>query len=377
MEEEVPTGKNSQTRRRIIVVGPMPPFRGGIAHHTTTLCKVLVKSADLLAISFTRQYPRFLFPGESDQEPDGVRLDEPYVRYLIDSLNPLTWRAALRVILSASPEIVLFPWWTVYWVPCFWYLARGCRRANIHVRILCHNVVDHETVAWKRALTKVFLKQGQSFLVQSPEEEKRLKNFLPGAKVFMHPHPIYERFPSPEGKLPRRADLELLFFGFVRPYKGLDVLIDALGLLRNKSVHLTVVGEFWGGRKELEGQIQQLGLQNRVELVPRYVTDQETAEYFARADVLVLPYRSATGSGVLGIAYYYGKPVIVSRVGGLADMVEENQTGLIVPPGSPEALAEAISSITAETATRMAPAIDRLAKTMTWESLAACVSGPA
>ena len=141
----------------------------------------------------------------------------------------------------------------------------------------------------------------------------------------------------------------------MRPYKGLDVLIDALGLMQDKSIHLTVVGEFWGGRKEIEGQIQQLELQNRVELVPRYVTDQETAEYFARADVLVLPYRSATGSGVLGIAYYYRKPVIVSRVGGLADMVEENQTGLIVAPGSPEALAEAIASITAEDATRMAP----------------------
>lgn len=374
MEEKEPTGTNSQTRRRMVVVGPMPPFRGGIAHHTTALCKVLAKCTDLLAISFTRQYPRFLFPGESDMEPDGVRLDEPYIRYLIDSLNPLTWRAALRTIILTSPEIVLFPWWTVFWVPCFWYLARGCRKANIHVRILCHNVVDHETAAWKRTLTKLILKQGQSFLVQSQEEQKRLSNFLPGAKVFIHPHPVYEHFPRPEAKLPRRAKLELLFFGLVRPYKGLDVLIDALGLLKNECIHLTVAGEIWGMLEEIEKQIKKLQLQNRVELVPRYVTDQEAAEYFDRADVVVLPYRTATGSGVLGLAYYYCKPVIVSRVGGLADSVDENVTGLIVPPGSSEALARAIASITAEDAADMAPSIRRLAKTMTWESLAACVA---
>ena len=158
-------------------------------------------------------------------------MSDPECDYLIDSLNPATWNAAFRRIRDHAPDLVIVPWWTIYWAPCFWYLACRCRRAGIKVRFLCHNVGDHETAAWKLALTRAVLRQGDSFIVQAVEEERRLRSLLPNADVTVHPHPIYDQFPNPDptARLARRGDLELLFYGFVRPYKGLDLLIEGSG----------------------------------------------------------------------------------------------------------------------------------------------------
>ncbi len=355
---------------RVAVLGPLPPFRGGIALHTTLLRRALRRRADLHTVSFSRQYPAWLFPGESDREAGARRLEDADCSYLIDSLNPLTWKAAFDRIQRHTPKLVLVVWWTVYWAPCFWYLARRCRRAGYEIRFLCHNVFDHEATWWKTALTKAVLKQGHSYVVQSHQEQRNLAALLPGARVLVHPHPIFDHLPEYKGRPTRRADLELLFYGFVRPYKGLDVLIEALGHLRNKRTRLTVAGEFWTGLEEIMGQIRRLGLEKQVELIPRYVTEEETAEYFARADAVVLPYRSATGSGVLSIAYHYGKPAIATTVGGFSELVRHNETGLLVPPESPEALARAIDGLTRERAAAMAPAIRKASRTMTWDSLA-------
>ncbi|MGB8273750.1 MAG: glycosyltransferase [Alphaproteobacteria bacterium] len=356
--------------RRVVFIGPVPPFRGGIAQHSAMLCRELARRCDLLVISFSRQYPLWLFPGESDRDPTQAPFAAADTRFLIDSLNPMTWRKAAAAIRDHGADLVILPWWTVFWAPCFAYLARRCRKAGIPVRLLCHNVVDHEAAAWKSLLSRAVLSQASSFLVHTRNDERRLKALFPGVPVIVHPHPVYSQFPPPAAGLPRRAGFELLFFGLVRPYKGLDILIEAMGRLADRDVHLTVVGEFWSGRAEAEARIRALGLEDRVELVPRYVTDQEAAAYFARADAVVLPYRSATGSGVVSLAYRYDKPVIVTRVGGLPDAVEEGETGLIVPPESPAALAEAISRMTSERAAAMAPAIGRLKATMTWEALA-------
>jgi len=370
-----PPSEVSPKSRRVALVGPLPPFRGGIAQHTNQLRVALGKRSELLAVSFTRQYPAFLFPGESDREPEGRRLAEANCRYLIDSLNPLTWRAAFEAIRGHSPEIVIIAWWTVFWAPCFWYLAWRCRRADMEVRFLCHNVADHEAAAWKTALTKAILGQAGSFVVQSRQEQQALEALCPGALVQVHPHPLYDQFPDASAAASPRADLELLFYGFVRPYKGLDTLVEALGLVRNKALRLTVAGEFWAGLDDIRRRIDSLGLADRVELIPRYVSAEETADYFARADALVLPYRSGTGSGVLAIAYHYGKPVIATEIGAFRDIVRQRETGFLVPPESPEALARVIDDLTRETAAAMAPAIRDFARTMTWDSLALSLLG--
>src|SRR5690606_3346166 len=157
----------------------------------------------------------------------------------------------------------------------------------------------------------------------------------------VHPHPTFDGYPAPERHLPRRAPLELLFFGFVRPYKGLDTLLHAMTLLRDTGVFRSVVGEFWRGAAEARRMIHAHGLSSRVERVSRYVPDEEAAQYFSRSDVVVLPYHSATGSGVIPLAYHYGKPVIATQVGGLPDVVVDGDTGLLVEARSAADLAKA------------------------------------
>lgn len=359
--------------RRVVVIGPVPPFRGGIAQHTAMLARALSNVTHTTVISFLRQYPSWLFPGASDRDPDAAPLDDPTPRFTIDTLNPCTWRKAIREIAAFAPDLVVIPWWTFFLAPCFSYLASACRRRGWHVRFLCHNVVDHEAARWKLALARFVLTKGGSYVTHSRSDAQNLRRLVPDAEVFVHPHPIYDQFPPSSRRLPRRAARELLFFGLVRPYKGLDVLIEAMGLLKGENVALSVVGEFWGGRDETDGRIRELGLGERIELVPRYVSDAEAADYFARADAVVLPYRGATGSGVVALAYHYDKPVIASRVGGLADVVEDGRSGYLVPPGDPDALAAAIRGLDHADLAGMARAITEVKTTMSWDHLARAI----
>jgi len=357
-------------RTRLVIIGPVFPFRGGIAQHTTMLHKTAKDLTELLTISFTRMYPAWLFPGQSEQEPTFEGQQQPGVEYLIDSLNPLSWLRTANRVLQHRPEIVVIPWWTIYWTFCFWYLARRFRQVGIKVIFLCHNVVDHESAFWKIFLSKQVLKQADSFLVQSKEDERKLQKLLPQAKISFHPHPLYDQFPISVNKLPRRASLEILFFGFVRPYKGLDILIDALDLLSSEdNFFLTVAGEFWQGKKEILQKIVQKSLHEKIEIIDRYLPEQKVAELFQRTDIVVLPYRSATGSGVISLAYHYNKPVIVTRVGGLPDVVADGKTGLIVSPENPEELAAALTSFTRQRLNSMAASIALYKKQFSWKGM--------
>jgi glycosyltransferase involved in cell wall biosynthesis len=358
---------------RLAIIGPLPPFRSGIAQHTMMLAGALAPVSDLQIVSFTRQYPAWLFPGESDRstaEPLPAGLD---CRYLLDSLNPLTWRRTVRTVAARRPDAVIIPWWTVYWAPCFSYLATALARRDVPVCFFCHNVLEHEASWWRRSLTRRVLRLGSGFIVQSEAERERLQSMIPGASVAAHPHPVFEQFPPPTRTLPRRAALELLFFGIVRPYKGLDVLLRAIAMLRDRDVMLTVAGEFWSRLGATTQLIDELGIAGMVDLVPRYVSQAEAASFFTRADAVVLPYLSATGSGVLGLAYRYGKPVVASRVAGIAELVTEGQTGMLVPAGSARDLANALSGLSSERAREMLPAIQGRCRGLSWDSLARTV----
>lgn len=236
--------------------------------------------------------------------------------------------------------------------------------------ILCHNVVEHESAAWKTFLTRKVLKEGMRFVVHTREDKSNLIDLLPDADVATFPHPIYEQFPEPRGVLKRRAGLELLFFGFVRPYKGLEILIDAMRDLHDQDIYLTIAGEFWGGEEETRREIVQSGLKDKIEIRSEYLPEQEVAELFHRADIVVLPYRTATGSGIVPLAYHYIRPVIVTQVGGLPDVVINGKTGFIIPPCSPESLVKLIKMISIENLLGMRPAIAQFKKEMTWERLA-------
>lgn len=360
---------------RVVLIGPVRPFRGGIAHHTTMVHRTLRKRAPVLTVSFIRQYPRWLYPGTSDREPDLSDFVESGVEYLLDSVNPLTWAKTLGRIAEYSPDLVVMPWWHVYWTPCFGWLAARLQRSGIKIVFICHNVIEHHGKRWTRLISRMVLAHGSRHLVHSAEDRNELSALLPGATIAVHPIPVFEDFPSPSKSPVRRAPTELLFFGFVRPYKGLDVLLEALTLLKERDFRLTVAGEFWAGATWAARFVEQHDLEGKVEFVPRYVSESEAAEFFARADAVVLPYRTATNSGVVALAYHYDKPVIASDVGGLPDVVEHGATGLLVKPGSPTDLAEALKVVMTGPGWYDADRIAGIKERLTWDSFVAAILG--
>lgn len=361
----------SMLRPHIALIGPVAPLRGGIAQYTTQLHEALGSVSELQTVSFKRQYPGWLYPGASEKAPDGPQ-QVPGVRYELDVYNPFTWRRAADRIAKNGCDVAILDWWTLFWQPGFAYIARRLRRRGVKTVFLCHNLFDHDAHGLKRRLSELLLKQADAYIVQAAEQQALLAQIKPDAPSLLRIHPIYTRFPEPTRQLPRRGRLELLFFGFIRPYKGLDLLVQALARLHDSEVYLTVVGEPWKDADRLKQELLGAGVPN-LELHLEYVTDAEAADYFVRADAVMLPYRSATGSGVVAVAYHYGKPVVATRVGGLQDAVWDGRTGFLVAPDSPDALAEAVRGLDRGQLTAMQPAIEQFCSENSWEAMAAAI----
>ena len=335
---------------RIGLVGPTYPFRGGIAHYTTLLNRALAERHDVCFVSFTRQYPGWLFPGKSDRDTSQQPLETGEVLRVIDSLNPLSWLRAARRLAEHEPELVIFQWWVAFWTPHFLTLARRLRaRTDARLVFLCHNAVEHEASQLKILATRMVLSQADAVFTHAEAETQKIRQLLPKADVETAFHPTYEALAGTTPSLEEaRAKLGvegpvLLFFGFVRPYKGLDVLLSALGsVLERRQVTLLVVGEFWRDKESYERQIEEGGFGERVRMHDAYVPNEEIGTYFAAADLVVQPYRSASGSGICQLAYGNERPVIATRVGSLGEVVIDGVNGRLVPPEDPAALADAI-----------------------------------
>ncbi len=212
------------------------------------------------------------------------------------------------------------------------------------------------------------LATANGYIVHSREHAAQLRSLFPHKPVLQRLHPVYDQFPAPASTLPRRGRLELLFFGFIRPYKGLDVLLQALRTLDDPGIHLSIVGEPWGDADALRAQVEAIS--PNIECRFEYTDQVSAAAYFARADVVVLPYLSATGSGVAALAYHYGKPILATRVGGLKDVVLEEKTGWLVEPADANALASAIRSLSMERAIDMRGSIADFCEQNSWEAMA-------
>ncbi len=334
---------------KIVIVGTASPLRGGIAHFVSLLYTHLSVRHDVEVVTFSRQYPSFLFPGKS-QEEQGDDAHAIPTEQLVDSVNPLTWYAAARAIIRKKPDLLIFKYWLPFFGPCFGTIARLVKRAT-HARVLfiCDNIIPHEHRPGDRLFTRYAFGPVDHFIVQSAAVERELKAFLPGADFAFVPHPVYEIFGAAMPKEEARRRLELgaerviLFFGYVRKYKGLQTLLDAMpAILRQKPVTLLAVGEFYDSEQPYREKIAQLGIDGSVRVHSDYVPNDAVATYFSAADVVVLPYLSATQSGIVQIAYQFDKPVIATDVGGLAEVVRDGMTGFIVPPNAPEALAQAV-----------------------------------
>ena len=362
---------------RIALVGPTYPFRGGIAHHTTLLCKALRAKHDVRFYTFSRQYPQWLFPGKTDRDSSrDVAIREP-AEAVLDGLNPFSWRRAARRIVAFGPDLVIIPWWTSFFALPFRTVARAVRkRTSTPVLFICHNVVEHERRLYGTAPTRLALREGHIFIVHSEEERTNLLKLLPDAIVRKGFLPVGRSFSatSVRREEARRAldatGNVLLFFGFVRPYKGLRYLIEALPeVLKHNEVTLFVAGEFWKSKADYERLIRALGLENSVRLVDRYIPNEEVGTYFAACDAVVLPYVGASQSGIVQLAYEFARPVIATTAGGLPDVVEDGTTGYLVSPRDSRALADAIVKLLNADRAAMEENCRKRASMLSWDAL--------
>ena len=341
---------------RVAILGPTYPHRGGIAHYTTLLARAFAERlpADALhLISFRRLYPGLFFPGTTQFDQSDDALTPPVApEARLDSIQPFSWFGTGRRLRSLAPDVLIVPWWHPFFGPPLGVAAREARprgSAGPKRIFLCHNVEPHEATPLDRALSSYGLGAADGFLVHARAEAARLAPRAHGRPVRVHPHPTYEVFSaSPPDRDAARVAVgakgrTILFFGYIRPYKGLGDLLEALAIADPALWDtLLVVGEFYESRERYASALAHPALRDKVIVVDRYVANEEVATYFAAADVVALPYRSATGSGIAQVAYGAGVPVIATRTGGLEEVVEEGTTGLLVPPENAPALAAAI-----------------------------------
>ena len=329
---------------KICLIAPVPPFRGGIAKYCYSLAKELETRHDLLLLSYRRQYPALLYGKKNQTDPEidrrGIVGEFSNLSFDIDSANPLSWGATARRIASFGTELVILPWWVVYWAPMYLYLLRFFRKKGIRVLLLCINVFEHEDSALKKFLTKLVLRRTKSIIVHSEQEKSEILEFHPEATVRKHLLPLFHYQPC--DSRPRDDSMHLLFFGFVRPYKGLDTLLRALALLKERNITLQIAGEFWNDRESYEQMVEELGIRDKVRIIDQYLPDSEMSRYFAWADLVVLPYRRTRTSGIIATAYGYGKPVLATDIGGFHEVIEDGRTGKLAPPDDPEAFAAGI-----------------------------------
>jgi glycosyltransferase involved in cell wall biosynthesis len=368
---------------RVALVGPLAPWRGGLAQYLALLGEALMPRAEVFGVTFTRQYPGFLFPGSSQLDPEAPRPRFP-VEAMLDSIGPWSWRRVARRLERFAPGAVILKWWMPFFAPSFASAVGPLRRRGTRVVLVCDNLVPHERRPLDGAFSRWMLRNSDGYLVMSESVERDLDRLKPGAPRRRVLHPLYAQFDR--GRFTRetaRAHLGVdgevaLFFGYVRHYKGLDTLLQAWPRVRAaRPATLLVAGEFYEDPAPYRALAAAAGGEPpgggapSVRLLERYLPDAEVEAAFKAADVVVLPYRTATQSGVTHVAYAMGVPVIVTDVGGLGETVHHEETGLVVPPENPEALAGAIVRYFAEgLASRLRGGVAALARAHSWEALA-------
>jgi glycosyltransferase involved in cell wall biosynthesis len=365
----------------IILVGPATPLRGGIAQYTDQLYLHLSKKYPVEVFTYLRLFPQLLFPGRTQFDTSQMMLGVPSHQTL-DSIGPWSWWRTAAAIARRRPRAVVMMHQMPFFAPCLGTLMRLIRR-RIPTRLilLCHNLIPHEPHFFDAPLTRYLTKIPDAFVVLSEAVEQDVLRFRPKAQIIRVPQPIYDFFPAPPSRelarrqfgLPEEQPL-VLFFGLVRAYKGLESLLQAMTHL--PQARLLIAGEFYQPRSEYERQIVELGINGRVRVEDRYIPNEEVPAYFAAADVVVLPYLSATQSGVSKLAYHFDKPVVITNVGGLVEEVAEGKTGYVAPPNDPVALAAAIEKVLREkTCIDFAAHIREYKKRYSWERVVEAIEG--
>lgn len=333
--------------KKIVVIGPVYPFKGGISHYTGLLIRNLRKKYKVEAVSYSMQYPKLLFRKEQ-RDFSNRTFEVKDAEYLINTANPFNILDSAKKINQMEPDLVILDWWHPYFAPCYQILLS---KLNCIKAFICHNVLPHERFPFDEALTKATLKKANFCIVHSEDDMINLNRLLPYMPVKKNMHPTYNAFclknltrDEARKKLKLKDEKMLLFFGLVRKYKGLMYLINAMPMIIEKvdNVKLYIVGDFGKDKQEYFYRIKQLEIEDHIFIRDGYVPDEEVEPFFAAADLNVCPYESATQSGILQISFGFGLPAVVTDVGGLPEVVTNEKTGYVVESKSPQAIADAV-----------------------------------
>ncbi|MGM0478310.1 MAG: glycosyltransferase [Bacteroidota bacterium] len=335
---------------KIAFLSTFYPFRGGIAQFNGALYRALEKEHEVRAFNFTTQYPKMLFPGKTQYVGDEDPADAIPSQRVLNSMNPSTYVQTVRRIKKFQPDILVIGYWMPYMAPSLGYVA-GKMQNYCSVVSIVHNATPHEKGRLDKQLSSYFFKRNSKCIALSKAVNADIKKNYPKIDTKVLLHPVYEHFGARVDKIEAYAQLQLptdkkniLFFGLIREYKGLDLLLEALSLLP-KDYHLTVAGEVYGSFAHYQQLMDRLNINDRVHLHLKYIPDEQVKLFFSMADVVALPYKSATQSGIVAIAKHFDQPVVATDVGGLSEFIQHEDEGVIVRNNSAESLAEGIRKV--------------------------------
>ena len=335
-----------ETKKKIIIVGPAYPYRGGNALFVTQTFEVLKNNFDVKIFNYLLLYPSLLFPGTTQFDKSEKQVFKVPNERLVNSISPLNWYKVSKRIIQEKADLIIFDWWHPFFGFCHGTISSLIKNEYPNkILFITENVVSHEANSIDKILTKIGLRNASMFLALSKNVEEELEKFAKGSKIFRSELPIYDCYKSDDlseilkikSQLGiNKDDQVILFFGYVRKYKGLDILLKAFPKILQKfpNTFLLVVGEFYDSPDNYFKLIEELNITKRVKVINQFVPNEEVAKYYLSSDIVVLPYRSATQSGILNVAYGFNKPVIVTNVGGLAEFVIEGKTGFVIKPHS-------------------------------------------
>jgi glycosyltransferase involved in cell wall biosynthesis len=369
---------------RVVIIGPAYPLRGGLATYNERLARAFRAAGDeVRLVTFSLQYPEFLFPGQTQfsTEPGPADLA---IEVSLNSVNPLSWLTVGRRLRRERPDLVVFRFWLPLMGPALGTVARLVR-GNGHTRVVAitDNVIPHEKRPGDRPLTRYFLSACDGFVTMSRAVLADLPALGFGDKPALYrPHPLYDNFGPAKPKAAALAALGLdpafryiLFFGFIRAYKGLDILLEAMAEARVAAlpVKLLIAGEFYEDAAPYEALIKKYDLESRLVRATDFIPNERVADYFSAADLVVQPYKNATQSGVSQVAYHFGRPMLVTDVGGLAELIPAGVVGYVVPPAAPAIADALVDFYTHNREEAFAAGVRQEAKKFSWEVMVAAL----
>lgn len=325
---------------RIAVLSCFYPFRGGIAQFNAALYAELGKTDIVRAFNFTRQYPNFLFPGKTQYVTKDDEATPVESTAVLDTINPISWVTAARTIKEWKPDVLVMRYWMSWFAPSLGYVARHVGKKCVVIGIL-DNVIPHEPRFFDTPFTRYFLNGCDGFITMCDAVTEDLLKLKPDARYIMRQHPLYSHFgeklcrEEAEKRLGLAPGMKnILFFGLIRQYKGLDILLNAFAGL-DETYQLIIAGEPYGSFEPYQKILDGIAGKDRIHIFPKYIKDSEVKDYFSAADVTVLPYRSATQSGISSVSYHFEVPMIVTDVGGLKSTIGDGGTGIVAKEPEP------------------------------------------